>query len=192
MAWAHRTLKHSLNIYIKIVKQHAPKRRLPRWTKTSDFCCSTIKNKKRRRLEKPTPPYRRVKIRGGADVETSVTNSQTTRANATLASNHDGVNRKRTAATALSARTHSNPWRYYLPHREPHSWMDRTGGLLKKETEAGNHRSRNIMRIRNLTRTGIILALGTERLYLEPTRRSPAIVRWTQNTIGMRHNDCIP
>ena len=43
------------------------------------------------------------------------------------------------------------------------------------------------MRIRNLTRTGIILALGTERLYLEPTRRSPAIVRWTQNRIGMRH-----
>ena len=55
------------------------------------------------------------------------------------------------------------------------------------EAGAGNHRSRNIMRIRNLTRTGIILALGTERLYLEPTRRSPAIVRWTQNTIGMRH-----
>ena len=43
------------------------------------------------------------------------------------------------------------------------------------------------MRIRNLTDTGIILALGTERLYLEPTRRSPAIVRWTQNRIGMRH-----
>ena len=42
------------------------------------------------------------------------------------------------------------------------------------------------MRIRNLTRTGIILALGTERLYLEPTRKS-AIVKWTQNTIGMRH-----
>ena len=42
------------------------------------------------------------------------------------------------------------------------------------------------MRIRNLTRTGIILALGTERLYLEPTRK-PAIVKWTQNQIGMRH-----
>ena len=42
------------------------------------------------------------------------------------------------------------------------------------------------MRIRNLTDTGIILALGTERLYLEPTR-TPAIVRWTQNPIGMRH-----
>ena len=42
------------------------------------------------------------------------------------------------------------------------------------------------MRIRNLTRTGVILALGTERLYLEPTRK-PAIVKWTQNTIGMRH-----
>ena len=42
------------------------------------------------------------------------------------------------------------------------------------------------MRIRNLTDTGIILALGTERLYLEPTRK-PAIVRWAQNTIGMRH-----
>ena len=42
------------------------------------------------------------------------------------------------------------------------------------------------MRIRNLTRTGIILALGTERLYLEPTRK-PVIVRWTQNQIGMRH-----
>ena len=41
------------------------------------------------------------------------------------------------------------------------------------------------MRIRNLTRTGVILALGTERLYLEPTRRSPAIVRWTQNQIGI-------
>ena len=40
------------------------------------------------------------------------------------------------------------------------------------------------MRIRNLTRTGIILALGTERLYLEPTRK-PAIVRWAQNTIGI-------
>ena len=42
------------------------------------------------------------------------------------------------------------------------------------------------MRIKNLTRTGVILALGTERLYLEPTR-TPAIVRWTQNQIGMRH-----
>ena len=42
------------------------------------------------------------------------------------------------------------------------------------------------MRIRNLTRTRVILALGTERLYLEPTRPS-AIVRWTQNRIGMRH-----
>ena len=42
------------------------------------------------------------------------------------------------------------------------------------------------MRIRNLTNTGIILALGTERLYLEPTQ-TPAIVRWTQNPIGMRH-----
>ena len=42
------------------------------------------------------------------------------------------------------------------------------------------------MRIRNLTDTGIILALGTERLYLEPTRK-PAIVRWTQHAIGMRH-----
>ena len=42
------------------------------------------------------------------------------------------------------------------------------------------------MRIRNLTDTGIILALGTERLYLEPTRK-PAIVRWAQNRIGMRH-----
>ena len=42
------------------------------------------------------------------------------------------------------------------------------------------------MRIRNLTDTGIILALGTERLYLEPTH-TPAIVRWTQKEIGMRH-----
>ena len=42
------------------------------------------------------------------------------------------------------------------------------------------------MRIRNLTDTGIILALGTERLYLEPTQK-PAIVRWAQNQIGMRH-----
>ena len=42
------------------------------------------------------------------------------------------------------------------------------------------------MRIGNLARTGIILALGTERLYLEPTRE-PAIVRWAQNQIGTRH-----
>ena len=42
------------------------------------------------------------------------------------------------------------------------------------------------MRIRNLTDTGIILTLSTERLYLESTRK-PAIVRWTQNTIGMQH-----
>ena len=55
-----------------------------------------------------------------------------------------------------------------------HWWSSKKGG------GAGN-RVRNIMRIRNLTRTGIILALGTERLYLEPTRK-PAIVRWTQNT----------
>lgn len=40
--------------------------------------------------------------------------------------------------------------------------------------------------MRNLTRTGIILALGTERLYLEPTRK-PAIVRWMQRRIGDRH-----
>ena len=53
------------------------------------------------------------------------------------------------------------------------------------ETGASN-RSRNTMRIRNLTHTGIILALGTEHLSLEPTRES-AIVRWTQNTIGSRH-----
>lgn len=53
------------------------------------------------------------------------------------------------------------------------------------ETGASN-RSWETMRIRNLTRTGIILALGTERLYLEPMRK-PAIVRWTQNTIGRRH-----
>ena len=53
------------------------------------------------------------------------------------------------------------------------------------EVGAGN-RARNIMRIRNLTHTGIILALGTERLYLEPTQK-PAIVRWTQKQIGMRH-----
>ena len=42
------------------------------------------------------------------------------------------------------------------------------------------------MRIRNLTHTPIILALGTERLYLELTRE-PAIVRWTQKRIGNRH-----
>ena len=42
------------------------------------------------------------------------------------------------------------------------------------------------MRIRDLTDTGIILALGTERLYLEPTQE-PAIVRWTQKRIGDRH-----
>ena len=53
------------------------------------------------------------------------------------------------------------------------------------ETGASN-RSRNTMRIRNLTRTGIILALGTEHLYLEPTHK-PAIVRWTQKRIGDRH-----
>ena len=48
------------------------------------------------------------------------------------------------------------------------------------------NRARHIMRIRNLTGTGIILALGTERLYLEPTQK-PVIVRWTQNRIGDRH-----
>ena len=58
-----------------------------------------------------------------------------------------------------------------------HWWSSKKGG------GAGN-RVRNIMRIRNLTRTGIILALGTERLYLEPTRK-PAIVRWDQNRIGI-------
>ena len=42
------------------------------------------------------------------------------------------------------------------------------------------------MRIKNLTHTPIILALGTERLYLKPNREH-AIVRWTQNQIGMRH-----
>ena len=42
------------------------------------------------------------------------------------------------------------------------------------------------MRIKNLTNTSIILALGTERLYLEPTEK-PAIVRWTQKRIGDRH-----
>ena len=49
-----------------------------------------------------------------------------------------------------------------------------------------SNRSQNTMRIRNLTRTGIILALGIERLYFEPTRKL-AIVRWTQNRIGDRH-----
>ena len=42
------------------------------------------------------------------------------------------------------------------------------------------------MRIKNLTCTPIILALGTERLYLEPTQKS-AIVRWTQKEIGSRY-----
>ena len=42
------------------------------------------------------------------------------------------------------------------------------------------------MRIKNLTHTGIILALGTERLYLEPTQQ-PAIVRWEEKMIGSRH-----
>ena len=42
------------------------------------------------------------------------------------------------------------------------------------------------MRIRNLTDTGIILALGTKCLYLEPTQK-PAIVRWCQKMIGSRH-----
>ena len=50
----------------------------------------------------------------------------------------------------------------------------------------GNPPARNIMRIRNLTYTGIILALGTERLYLEP-EREPAIVRWEEKMIGSRH-----
>ena len=53
------------------------------------------------------------------------------------------------------------------------------------ETRAGNC-PRNTMRIKNLTGTSIILALGTERLYLEPTRE-PAIVQWTQKRIGSRH-----
>lgn len=35
----------------------------------------------------------------------------------------------------------------------------------------GNLRTRKITRIRNLTHTGIILALGTECLYLESIRR---------------------
>ena len=38
-----RTLKQEFKQYVKIVKQHAPKRRLPRHTKTSDFCCLTKK-----------------------------------------------------------------------------------------------------------------------------------------------------
>ena len=67
------------------------------------------------------------------------------------------------------------------------SFLDGSHGWSSKKGGGAGNRVRNIMRIRNLTRTGIILALGTERLYLEPTRRSPAIVRWTQNTIGMRH-----
>ena len=29
--------------------------------------------------------------------------------------------------------------------------------------------------------------IRTERLYLEPTREFPAIVRWDQKVIGMRH-----
>ena len=53
------------------------------------------------------------------------------------------------------------------------------------ETGASN-RSRNTMRIRNVTRTGIILALGTERLYFEPTCK-PTILQWVQNQIGSRH-----
>ena len=50
----------------------------------------------------------------------------------------------------------------------------------------GNPRARNIMRIRNLTNTSIILALGTERLYIEPTQK-PAIMRWEEKMIGSRH-----
>ena len=49
MAWSHRTLKHSLNIYIKIVKQHALKRRLLGSIKVPGFCCffnKKIKKKK--------------------------------------------------------------------------------------------------------------------------------------------------
>ena len=65
--------------------------------------------------------------------------------------------------------------------------LDRTERISPiEEAEADNLRLRNTMHIRNLTHTGIILALGTERLYLEPTRK-PAIVRWTQNQIGSRH-----
>ena len=61
------------------------------------------------------------------------------------------------------------------------SFLDGSHWWSSKKGDGAGNRSRNIMRIRNLTRTGIILALGTERLYLEPTRKSPAIVRWTQN-----------
>ena len=65
------------------------------------------------------------------------------------------------------------------------SFLDGSHWWSSKKGDGAGNRSRNIMRIRNLTRTGIILALGTERLYLEPTRKSPAIVRWTQNRIGI-------
>ena len=65
------------------------------------------------------------------------------------------------------------------------SFLDGSHWWSSKKGDGASNRSRNIMRIRNLTRTGIILALGTERLYLEPTRRSPAIVRWAQNQIGI-------
>lgn len=47
-------------------------------------------------------------------------------------------------------------------------------------------RPRNTLRIRNLTDTSIIFALGTEHLYLEPTRL-PTVLKWTQKTIGFRH-----
>ena len=64
------------------------------------------------------------------------------------------------------------------------SFLDGSHWWSSKKGDGAGNRSRNIMRIRNLTRTGIILALGTERLYLEPTRKSPAIVRWTQNRLA--------
>ena len=109
MAWSHRTLKHSLNIYIKIVKQHALKRRLPRRTKrSSDFCC--FFNKKMEKKKGIREIYTTLQARedwGIADVETSVTNSHSERElrgrrrNFRVSNSQFGVNRKRTAATAL-------------------------------------------------------------------------------------------
>ena len=86
--------------------------------------------------------------------------------------------------SAIRARTRSCQRRSTIPSIEPIAsclWKNSTFN----EDGAGN-RPRNTMRLRNLTDTGIILALGTERLYLEPAR-TPTIVRWTQHAIGMRH-----
>ena len=66
------------------------------------------------------------------------------------------------------------------------SFLDGSHWWSSKKGDGAGNRVRNIMRIRNLTPHRHHLGTWDERLYLEPTRK-PAIVRWTQNTIGMRH-----